>query len=204
MIFFFEAFDEQWKGIDDGWGLWDMRATRALRAVRHAGGPGLQCRRVRGRRLLRSAAVLHDHLRLARGHLHAGWLRRRGGFRRSWPIRRAAPTRWPGSIKSATAETVCRDRRCRTGPNLGRHDTVRRGQHAHDGAGLFAGRGHPGAAQGGGRGGLRPFGRDRGDHHGGQRLGDADLRLRQPGSRHAGAEPRLHLQQGDRSSSTSA
>jgi exo-beta-1,3-glucanase (GH17 family) len=24
MIFYFEAFDEQWKGIDDGWGLWDI------------------------------------------------------------------------------------------------------------------------------------------------------------------------------------
>ena len=24
MIFYFEAFDEQWKGIDDGWGLWDL------------------------------------------------------------------------------------------------------------------------------------------------------------------------------------
>jgi exo-beta-1,3-glucanase (GH17 family) len=24
MIFYFEAFDEPWKGIDDGWGLWDV------------------------------------------------------------------------------------------------------------------------------------------------------------------------------------
>ena len=24
MIFYFEAFDEQWKGTDDGWGLWDL------------------------------------------------------------------------------------------------------------------------------------------------------------------------------------
>jgi exo-beta-1,3-glucanase (GH17 family) len=24
MIFYFEAFDEQWKGIDDGWGLWNL------------------------------------------------------------------------------------------------------------------------------------------------------------------------------------
>ena len=24
MIFYFEAFDETWKGIDDGWGLWDI------------------------------------------------------------------------------------------------------------------------------------------------------------------------------------
>ena len=24
MIFYFQAFDEQWKGIDDGWGLWDL------------------------------------------------------------------------------------------------------------------------------------------------------------------------------------
>jgi exo-beta-1,3-glucanase (GH17 family) len=25
MIFYFEAFDETWKGIDDGWGLWDLQ-----------------------------------------------------------------------------------------------------------------------------------------------------------------------------------
>ena len=32
MIFYFEAFDEQWKGIDDGWGLWniDRQARYAL------------------------------------------------------------------------------------------------------------------------------------------------------------------------------
>jgi hypothetical protein len=24
MIFYFQGFDEQWKGIDDGWGLWDL------------------------------------------------------------------------------------------------------------------------------------------------------------------------------------
>ncbi len=30
-IFFFEAFDEAWKGIDDGWGLWT-----AARAPRYA------------------------------------------------------------------------------------------------------------------------------------------------------------------------
>ena len=24
LIFFFQAFDEQWKGTDDGWGLWDI------------------------------------------------------------------------------------------------------------------------------------------------------------------------------------
>jgi exo-beta-1,3-glucanase (GH17 family) len=29
MIFYFEAFDETWKGIDDGWGLWDI--TRQAR-----------------------------------------------------------------------------------------------------------------------------------------------------------------------------
>ena len=31
-IFYFQAFDEQWKGIDDGWGLWDIgrRARYAL------------------------------------------------------------------------------------------------------------------------------------------------------------------------------
>ncbi|MCK7481720.1 MAG: hypothetical protein M0C28_34530 [Candidatus Moduliflexus flocculans] len=40
------------------------------------------------------------------------------------------------------------------------------------------------------------LGRDRGDDHGGQRLGDADLRLRQPGGGHGRAEPGLHLQQG--------
>ena len=28
-IFYFEAFDEPWKGIDDGWGLWDI--TRQAR-----------------------------------------------------------------------------------------------------------------------------------------------------------------------------
>ena len=39
------------------------------------------------------------------------------------------------------------------------------------------------------------LGRDRGDDHGGQRLGDADVRLRQPGHRHGRAEPGLHLQQ---------
>jgi beta-glucanase (GH16 family) len=40
------------------------------------------------------------------------------------------------------------------------------------------------------------LGRDRGDDHGGQRLGDADLQLRQPGAGHCGAEPGLHVQQG--------
>ena len=32
MIFYFEAYDEQWKGIDDGWGLWniDRQARYAL------------------------------------------------------------------------------------------------------------------------------------------------------------------------------
>ena len=43
---------------------------------------------------------------------------------------------------------------------------------------------HPGATQGGGRGGPDPHGRDRGAHHEGQCLGDADVRLRQPGRRH--------------------
>lgn len=26
-IFYFEAFDEAWKGVDDGWGLWDASRT---------------------------------------------------------------------------------------------------------------------------------------------------------------------------------
>ena len=40
-IFFFEAFDEAWKGIDDGWGLWTAaRAPRyALCDTPAAGGP---------------------------------------------------------------------------------------------------------------------------------------------------------------------
>jgi exo-beta-1,3-glucanase (GH17 family) len=42
MIFYFQGFDEQWKGIDDGWGLWDLQ-----RNPRYAlcGTPaGLVCR----------------------------------------------------------------------------------------------------------------------------------------------------------------
>ena len=41
-----------------------------------------------------------------------------------------------------------------------------------------------------------PIGRNRGADDEGQRLGDADVQLRQPGLRHSGAEPGLHLQQG--------
>jgi hypothetical protein len=38
-IFYFQAFDEQWKGIDDGWGLWDIsrRARYALCGLLPAG-----------------------------------------------------------------------------------------------------------------------------------------------------------------------
>ena len=84
MIFYFEAFDETWKGADDGWGLWDITQSGALRLVRNAGGPGLQLRRVRGRGLLRSGAVpvRNDHLRLRRPDLHIDGLRWRRRFAR--------------------------------------------------------------------------------------------------------------------------
>ena len=98
-------------------------------------------------------------------------------------------------VKSATAE-VWAGTTVSTGREpVGRQDPVRRGQHAHDGAGLLAERGLQGAAQGRGRGGRHAFGRDRGDHHGRQRLGDADVRLRQPGGRDGGAQLQLHVQQ---------
>jgi exo-beta-1,3-glucanase (GH17 family) len=39
-VFFFEAFDEAWKGIDDGWGLWTRdRAPRYALCGTPAGGP---------------------------------------------------------------------------------------------------------------------------------------------------------------------
>ena len=40
MIFYFEAFDETWKGIDDGWGLWDInRNARYALCGTPAGSP---------------------------------------------------------------------------------------------------------------------------------------------------------------------
>ena len=57
-------------------------------------------------------------------------------------------------VRSATAEMWAGTVVGTTGL-IGRDDTVRRGQHAHDRARVLAGRGHPGAAQGGGRGGQR-------------------------------------------------
>ena len=98
-------------------------------------------------------------------------------------------------VKSATAET-CAGTTVSTGPNaVGRQDPVRRIQHAHDGARLLAERRDQGAAQGRGRRGRHALGRDRGDHHGRERLGDADVRLRQPGQRHGAAQLHLHVQQ---------
>ena len=39
-VFFFEAFDESWKGIDDGWGLWDKaRVPRYALCGTPAGSP---------------------------------------------------------------------------------------------------------------------------------------------------------------------
>jgi len=39
-VFFFVGFDETWKGIDDGWGLWDRdRAPRYVLCGTPAGGP---------------------------------------------------------------------------------------------------------------------------------------------------------------------
>ncbi len=82
------------------------------------------------------------------------------------------------------------------GQQLGRQDPVHGDQHQDDGARVLAEGGHPGAAQGGGCSGSDAHGRDRGAHHAGQYLGDADVQLRQSGGRHGGPEPRLHLQQG--------
>ncbi len=58
----------------------------------------------------------------------------------------------------------------------------------------IAARRHPGAPEGRGRGRRLALGGDRGDHHGRQRLGDAGVRLLEPGHRDALAQPRLHLQ----------
>jgi exo-beta-1,3-glucanase (GH17 family) len=40
-VFYFEAFDESWKGIDDGWGLWD--SSRAPRYALCGLGPDAAC-----------------------------------------------------------------------------------------------------------------------------------------------------------------
>ena len=74
----------------------------------------------------------------------------------------------------------------------------------HHGAGVVADGGRADPAEGGGCGGRQQELRDRGDHDRGERLGDADLRLRQPGRGHCAAEPGDHLQQDARSSRTSA
>jgi exo-beta-1,3-glucanase (GH17 family) len=60
-IFYFDAFDEAWKGIDDGWGLWD--SSRAARSLRHPSQQRLQRRPLQRRRLVplarqKSPAVL--------------------------------------------------------------------------------------------------------------------------------------------------
>jgi hypothetical protein len=39
MIFWFEAFDEQWKGIDDGWGLWDLQRNARYTLCGNPAGP---------------------------------------------------------------------------------------------------------------------------------------------------------------------
>ena len=98
-------------------------------------------------------------------------------------------------IKSATAE-LWAGTTVSTGPNNSiAADPVLGDGQDHDGAGLGARGRHPDPAEGGGCGGRQQELRDRGDHHGGQRLGDADLQLRQPGQRHRAAEPGEHLQQ---------
>ena len=78
----------------------------------------------------------------------------------------------------------------------GRTDRLQRHRHVTEGSGVVSGRRNSGPAEGRKRRQPRPVGRDRRHHHGGRRLGNPDLQLREPRTGNTGAEPRDHLQQG--------
>jgi len=97
------------------------------------------------------AAVLQGHVRLAHHQLRAGWFR--GRAEDSQVVADPVGGNQQGSAvnRAATAQTFAGTRRWYEWPD-GRSHTVRCGQHAHIGARVLARRGHPGAAQGRGRG----------------------------------------------------
>jgi len=72
MIFYFEAFDEQWKGIDDGWGLWDIdRDARYVLCGTPVGRPASPTSTPAP--AITTRRLLHRDLRLALHQLRAWW-----------------------------------------------------------------------------------------------------------------------------------
>ena len=166
------------------------RAPGALCPVRHAGGPRLQRRPVRGCRLLRPAAVLARSPSTRPPSTTRWWASAAPRIRRSWRTRSVAPTRWRASTGRRRPISLPEPSSAPPALTVGTipfdaantRMTVRVYSPA---AGIRVRLKVEDSANTGARRG------DRGSHHHGQRLGDADLRLRRPGRRLASPEPGL-------------